>query len=86
MLAESWGPAYERVEILKSAFDWDIGGWTRFAIQFALVHPIVTSLIVGLNTPEQVDEVLDAADGKYPDLKVFGKALEIFCRYGIVSN
>ncbi len=86
MLAESWGPAYERLEILKSAFDGDIGGWTRFAIQFALIHPIVTSLIVGLNTPEQVDEVLDAADGKYPDLKVFHQAMEVYRTHGMVSE
>ena len=84
MLAESWNPAYERFEILKAALDGDAGRWTRFAIKFALIHSIVTSLIVGLNTTEQVDEVLDATDGDYPDQRVFHKALEIFRKYGAV--
>lgn len=86
MLEGTWDSAYERLEILKSAFGDDAGTWTRFATKFALIHPIVTSLIVGLNTPAQVDEVLDAADGAYPDQKVFDKALEIFRRHGMVAS
>lgn len=86
MLAATWDSAYERLEILKSAFGEDASRWTRFAIKFALIHPIVTSLIVGLNTPEQVDEVLDAVDGNYPDQEVFHKALEIYRQHGMVVD
>ena len=86
MLAENWEAAYERLEILKPAFGEDARRWTRFAIKFALIHPIVTSLIVGLNTPEQVDEVLDAVDGNYPDQEVFHKAQGIFRQHGMVAS
>ncbi|MCZ6680677.1 MAG: aldo/keto reductase [Candidatus Poribacteria bacterium] len=83
---ERWDAAYDRLGTLQSALGEDVTSWTAFAIKFALCHPIVTSLIVGLNTPAQVDGVLDAADGNYPDLKVFDKALEIFRAQGPVSN
>jgi aryl-alcohol dehydrogenase-like predicted oxidoreductase len=83
---ESWNAAYERLELLKSAFGNEVTSWTHFAIKFTLSHPIVTSLIVGLNTPAQVDSVLDAADGDYPDRKVFEKALEICRTQGSVPS
>ena len=85
-LDENWDAAYDRLETLQSALGEEVTSWTAFAVKFALCHPIVASLIVGLNTPEQVDGVLDAADGNYPDLKVFEKALEIFRVQGPVSN
>ena len=86
MLEENWQPAYERLKVIESALGVEIKSWTEFAIKFALIHPIVTSLIVGLNTPEQVDGVLDAADGNYPDRNVFDKALNILRKDGMVSN
>lgn len=74
----SWDDAYQQLKKLQSSLDIDIPSWTAFAIKFGLCHPIVTSLIVGLNSIEQVDGVLNAADGNYPDRSVFEKALEIF--------
>ena len=81
-----WDDAYNRLEMLQTELGVEIPSLTDFAIKFALCHPIVTSLIVGLNSVEQVDGVLDAADGNYPDRSVFEKALEIFQREGIVST
>ena len=77
-LDENWDPAYQRLEVLKAAFGSGVQSWTQFAIRFALCHPIVASLIVSLNTPQQVDGVLDAADGDYPDRSVFDRALEVY--------
>jgi aryl-alcohol dehydrogenase-like predicted oxidoreductase len=81
-----WDAAYKRLEALQAALDDEIGSWTDFAIKFSLCHPTVTSLIVGLNSIEQVDGVLDAVDGDYPDRAVFEKALSIFQQEGIVSS
>ena len=86
MAADSWDAAYERLELLKSSLEIEVESWTRFAIKFALIHPIVTSLIVGLNTVEQVDEVLDAADGSYPDRNLYDKAQQVFRENGIVPS
>lgn len=74
----SWDDTYQQFEKLQSTLGIEIPSWTDFAIKFGLCHPIVTSLIVGLNSKEQVDGVLNAADGNYPDHSVFEKALEIF--------
>lgn len=81
-----WDSAYKRLEKLQAALGDVIGSWTDFAIKFSLCHPTVTSLIVGLNSVEQVDGVIDAANGEYPDRAVFEKALEIFRQEGIVSS
>lgn len=77
-----WATAYERLDILKSHFGDAIESWTQFAIKFCLCHPIVTSLIVGLNSTQQVDRVFDAADGDYPPQRVFESAMEIFHNQG----
>ena len=81
-----WDHAYERLDLLKPIFGDALDALTQFAIKFALCHPVVTSLIVGLNTEEQVDQVLDAADGKYPDRRAFDKALELFKPHGLVAS
>lgn len=86
MLEENWEPAYERIKVIESALGVEIQSWTEFAVKFALIHPIVTSLIVGLNTPAQVDNVLDAADGDYPSREVFDNLLGVMHRYGPVSD
>jgi aryl-alcohol dehydrogenase-like predicted oxidoreductase len=83
---ESWNAAYERLELIKSAFGDAVTSWTQFAIKFTLSHSVVTSLIVGMNTPEQVDGVLDAADGDYPGRKVFEEALDIFRAQGPIQS
>ncbi len=83
---EKWNGSYERLEKLKSAFGDQVESWTQFAIKFALSHPIVTSVIVGLNTPQQVDGVLDAADGAYLGRGVVEKAFDIFRTEGLVSG
>ena len=83
---DRWTPAYERLDLLRSHFGDAVESWTQFAVKFALCHPVVTSLIVGLNSPEQVDQVLDAADGAYPPRRAFDSALEIFRVHGPVLN
>ena len=85
-LAENWNAAYERMALLQETLNVEITSWTSFAIQFPLIHPIVTSLIVGLNSPEQVDGILDAADGNYPDRAVFDQALDLFRKHGMVES
>lgn len=81
-----WDASYERLALLKSQVGSGVDSWTDFSIKFSLCHPLVTSLIVGLNTEKQVDGVLDAADGNYPDLNTFEKLLSIYCENGRVKS
>lgn len=85
MRETKWDSAYRRMALLEEASGGEIESWTEFAIKFALCHPVVTSLVVGLNTVEQVDQVVDAADGNYPGMKTFEKGLDLFSAHGPVS-
>ena len=82
----SWDAAYERLQLFESSLRVEIESWTAFAIKFGLTHPLVTSLIVGLNSVEQVDGVLDAADGQYPERGVWDRALAVFREHGPVAT
>ena len=79
----SWDAAYQRLAALRERLQ--PASVTAFAIQFALAHPIVASLIVGLNTVEQVDEVIDAAEQPAPR-SVFDEAAAIFDASGPVGT
>ena len=79
----SWDAAYRRLATLRERLG--PASVTAFAIQFALAHPIVASLIVGLNTVEQVDEVIDAA-ATPAARSAFEDALAIFNESGPVTT
>ena len=79
MRAPEWDDAYARLAVLRQRLA--PASMTRFAIRFALAHPLVSSLIVGLNTVAQVDEVIDAAT-EPADRNVFDQALAIFEQLG----
>jgi aryl-alcohol dehydrogenase-like predicted oxidoreductase len=85
MRDDKWKGGYDRLELLRGMFEGEIGSLTQFAVKFALTHPIVKSLVVGLNTVEQVDQVLDAADGRYFGMDTFERALAIFEQHGPVD-
>ena len=51
---------------------------TSFAIRFALAAPIVASLVVGLNTPEQAEGVVAAAEKDFPSMETVAKAQELW--------
>lgn len=81
MRERSWDAAYDRLAVLRERLA--PASITRFAVRFALAHPLVASLIVGLNTEAQVDEVLDAAADP-ADRALFDRALAIFDEFGPV--
>ena len=78
---KAWDAAYERLAKLKSVFGDSVSSWTDFAIRFALSNRVVASLIVSLNTVDQVDGVLDAAEVGQDDGS-FEKALAIYRQHG----
>lgn len=51
---------------------------TAFALRFALASPLVASVIVGLNTPAQVEGVVAAVEGDLPDPSLVGRAYELW--------
>ena len=83
MRAPQWDGAYERLALLRQQMV--PAALTRFAIRFALAHPVVASLIIGLNTVAQVDQVIDAA-AEPLDRSFFDQALAIFRQQGPVAE
>ena len=68
-------PDFARRRKIAKAFRQEMGGsMTRFAIRFTLAAPIVASVVVGLNTVEQVDGILAAVEGDFPSMKTVKKA------------
>ncbi len=67
-----------RAKIAETFADEVGGSMTGFAIRFALAAPIVASVVVGLNTPEQVDGIVAAADGEYPSMETVRAAQQLW--------
>ena len=64
---------------IAAAFADDIGdSMTGFALRCALAAPVVASVIVGLNTPEQVDGLAGAVEAAMPGADVLERARDLW--------
>ena len=61
-----------------------VGIMFTFAMKVTLIHPVAASLIVRLNSPEQLDQALQAADVFYPAQRAFDASQAIFLEQGVV--
>jgi aryl-alcohol dehydrogenase-like predicted oxidoreductase len=57
-----WAERYRLLARAREALGTEPKSWTDFALQFCLADPRVTSLVVGLNSEAQVDQVCDAVE------------------------
>jgi aryl-alcohol dehydrogenase-like predicted oxidoreductase len=82
LAGEKFAPDFAKRAGIAGAFRDEIegssGGMTGFAIRFALAAPVVASVVVGLNTPEQVEGIVAAADGDLPSMETVAKAQELW--------
>ena len=58
----AWKSRYDLLAKARPALDHEPTSWTDFALEFCLADPRVTSLVVGLNSEKQVDQVCDAVE------------------------
>lgn len=66
---------------VAQAFAAEIGGsMTAFALKFALASPVVASLIVGLNSPEQVEGTVRAVEGDALSPRIVTRGYELWQR------
>jgi len=64
---------------VAEAFAAEIGAsMTAFALRFALASPLVASVIVGLNSPAQVEGVVAAIEGELPDPSLVDRAHDLW--------
>ncbi len=74
-----YAPALARRRNIAEAFRNEIGeSLTAFALRFALAEPVVASLVVGLNRPEQVDGIAEAVEGSPPSRELVRRAQELW--------
>ena len=61
--ADSYRKVYKTLGMVRETFGNEIGSsLTAFAVRFALAHPVCSSVIVGLNTVDQVDGLVHALE------------------------
>jgi len=71
--------AFRKRAAVADAFADEIGAsMTRFALRFPLLSPLVASVIVGLNTPQQVEAVAGMMDGIEPRPELVERALALW--------
>jgi len=64
---------------IAETFAAEIGAsMTAFAVRFALASPVVGSVIVGLNSPAQVEGIAAAVAGGLPDPSLVGRAYDLW--------
>jgi aryl-alcohol dehydrogenase-like predicted oxidoreductase len=74
-----YAPALAARQKIAETFRNEIGGsMTAFALKAALAAPVVASLVVGLNRPEQVESTLKAIEGPAPSRDVVRRAQELW--------
>ena len=90
MRDEQWDRMYDQLAELRTSLTAEPESWTRFAIQFSLAHPAITSTVVGINSPEQLKPILEAVDGSYPEQALLDGAHRICSefrqRFGVKGN
>ena len=65
--APEYTQAYDKLRRLQETFGDEIGpSLTSFAIRFALAHPVVVSVVVGLNNVDQVAGLVEAVEQPMP--------------------
>ena len=76
---EKFARDFAKRKQIAQTFREEIGeSMTRFAIRFALASPVVASVVVGMNRPEQVDGVVSALEDELPGLKTVKKAQQLW--------
>ena len=74
-----YAPALAKRRQIADTFRREIGGsMTAFALRAALAAPVVASLVVGLNRPEQVEGIVRALDGPAPSPEVVRRAQDLW--------
>lgn len=72
---EKYSADFAKRRKLEDEFSKEIGAsMTSFAIRFALASPVVASVVVGLNTPAQVDGMLQALESETLPVEVVERA------------
>ncbi|MDG5788943.1 aldo/keto reductase [Evansella sp. AB-P1] len=76
-----WDDAYDLLSKINSFLQEMDMSLEAFAIKFCLADPRVTTLVMGLNNPTQVDVAVQQADGNYLDDEVVRQVINTINRH-----
>lgn len=76
----NWDDAYGLfMKVKETLKDLDVS-WEDFAIKFCLADPRISTVVMGLNHPDQVDLAVKAANGDYPELKTVQQVIDVVAK------
>lgn len=90
MCSGEWDRLYAHLDELRRDLPEEPRDWSEFALRFSVSDPLVTSTVVGINTREQLESALRAAEAPPVAQEVIDKAHAVnqYYRstYGIRAN
>ncbi len=63
----NWDGKYDQLNHIRNELDLRPKSWTEYALQFALMHPLIASTAVSINSRAQLADVLSATEDSYLD-------------------
>lgn len=85
-----WDRSYEQLDALRAAIGEPVPSWTDLATRFAVADPRIASTVVGINSPEQLRDVLAVLETDGPLDEVTAKAHALCTafrkRYGVKAS
>lgn len=70
----NWDPWYSLLDRVRGVIGEEPSDWTAYALGFALAHPVVSTVVLGLNTVAQVERALAAVEMPRPTPEVVAAA------------
>ena len=67
-----WDEAYDRFELVKTTFGNEVESWSTFAMKFALIHPVVTSLLIASRPVSILTTTLETIHAQLLSVPVVG--------------
>lgn len=79
-----WDRAYDHfaeARALLAEEGEEVTSWTDFALRFSLCDPLIASTVVGIDTPEELDQAVRSVERPRPDPELARRLNEITARY-----
>ena len=82
----NWDAWYALLDRVREVIGGEPASWTELAVKFSLAPKVMTSIVIGMNTEEQVNATLDAADGNYPDEALVREVDRVSAEFGRIPK
>ena len=84
--SSNWDTRYALLARIREELGDPDGSWETFALQFALAHPAVTSVVTSASDEKQITVMLEAVRGEYPAEPTVSKVKRLCDETGFLSK